>query len=652
MLSRVDAHASGQTQWSYSATMAFISALCVVVVGHDLFRTWQDRNHQLENARREVANLAWAAEQHAEDVFRLASTRLIGLGERVAAEGTDPGQLERLRRLMAQQQSGVPTPLSWAVIGETGDLLTNGEPVVPRLYFADRDYFQYHRAHDDPDPHVSLVPDPGIGDNSSVVVSRRVTRADGTFAGVVASAIDVAWFQSFYATLDLGHDGVAGLYRDDGLLLVRQPFLEKAAGGNAQTFALVRDLLPQASLGSYETASPLDGVTRIVSWRRVTGYPLVVIAALGKDEQLATWRTGAAEHLLAAFVFAVLLGFIGFRLVGQVHRLRHAEQATAAATEEARTAAAQYRLIAENASDMVVTIDLQFVRRYVSPGCRDLLGYEPEELTDGTPLSLTHPEDVERITASLREMAAGRDRDLITNRVRHRDGHWVWVEVSLRLIRDPDTGAALEICTALRDITQRLATEAALRESERELQRSNADLLEVKLLNVASQHARALLEASLDPMVAISADGKITDVNEATVKITGVSRDALLGTDFCDYFTRPERAREGYRQAFAKGAITDFSLTIRHRNGTLTEVLYNASVYKDLAGHVLGVFAAARDVTALKRAEAEIAEQRRKELDRLAELELYERLTVGRELKMIDLKREILELQAKAAAAG
>ncbi len=161
----------------------------------------------------------------------------------------------------------------------------------------------------------------------------------------------------------------------------------------------------------------------------------------------------------------------------------------------------------------------------------------------------------------------------------------------------------------------------------------------------ASQYARSLIEASLDPLVTISPDGKITDVNEATVRVTGVPRHKLIGTDFSDYFTAPDQAREGYRQVFAEGYVTDYPLTIRHRDGRLTDVLYNASVYKDASGKVLGVFAAARDVTARKRAEAEVAEQRARELERLAELERFQRLTVGRELKMIELKKEIAELK-------
>ena len=165
----------------------------------------------------------------------------------------------------------------------------------------------------------------------------------------------------------------------------------------------------------------------------------------------------------------------------------------------------------------------------------------------------------------------------------------------------------------------------------------------------ASQYARSLIEASLDPLVTISADGKITDVNEASVKVTGVSREKLIGTDFSDYFTEPSKAQEGYRQVFEKSFVADYPLTIRHTSGNLTDVLYNASVYKDYKDNVLGVFAAARDITAQKQlAEREIAE-REKELMRIEELERFRKLTVGRELKMMELKKEIQELQTKVA---
>ena len=168
----------------------------------------------------------------------------------------------------------------------------------------------------------------------------------------------------------------------------------------------------------------------------------------------------------------------------------------------------------------------------------------------------------------------------------------------------------------------------------------------------AAEYARSLIEASLDPLVTISPAGKITDVNQSTIRVTGVTREELIGTDFSDYFTEPEKARETYQQVFSKGFVTDYPLTMRHKLGKQTNVLYTASLYKDVRGNVLGVFAAARDVTAQRQAETEVAEQRTRELERLAELERFQRLTVGRELKMIELKKEIADLRNPLSTGG
>ncbi len=114
---------------------------------------------------------------------------------------------------------------------------------------------------------------------------------------------------------------------------------------------------------------------------------------------------------------------------------------------------------------------------------------------------------------------------------------------------------------------------------------------------------RSLIEANLDPLVTIGRNGKITDVNVATEQVTGYSKNELIGTDFSDYFTEPEKARTGYQQVFTDCEVRDYPLEIQHKDGHITPVLYNASVYKDENGEVIGVFAAARDITERKKAE-------------------------------------------------
>ena len=129
---------------------------------------------------------------------------------------------------------------------------------------------------------------------------------------------------------------------------------------------------------------------------------------------------------------------------------------------------------------------------------------------------------------------------------------------------------------------------------------------DVTAQKLASQYARSLIEASLDPLFTISPAGKITDMNNASVNITGKSREDLIGTDFFDYFTEPQKARIGYQEVFSKGFVSDYPLTIKDH--TLTDVLFNGSVYKDEHGNVLGVVVVARDITDRKRIEKELTE--------------------------------------------
>ena len=130
---------------------------------------------------------------------------------------------------------------------------------------------------------------------------------------------------------------------------------------------------------------------------------------------------------------------------------------------------AQFRLLAENASDMISRLAINGQVLYVSPACKTILGYTPEELMGTISFDLIHEKD----RAFIQSIFKGNRYDVthtVTYEAIHKDGHYVWLESSARAILDPKTNTVIEIQTASRDITERKKAEKALQEAHNNLQ--------------------------------------------------------------------------------------------------------------------------------------------------------------------------------------
>ena len=131
-----------------------------------------------------------------------------------------------------------------------------------------------------------------------------------------------------------------------------------------------------------------------------------------------------------------------------------------------RRSEARYRLLARSASDIIFQSTPDGVFTYVSPACRAMLGYEPEELVGRHTAELAHPADMERLWRFKREMFAGADALTVSFRCRRKDGTYVWIETTVRALRDPETGALQEAIGVTRDIDERKRAEEEARQRE------------------------------------------------------------------------------------------------------------------------------------------------------------------------------------------
>lgn len=254
------------------------------------------------------------------------------------------------------------------------------------------------------------------------------------------------------------------------------------------------------------------------------------------------------------------------------------------AIEQLRRSEARYRSLYENNLDAVMLANPDGTIISANSSAQIMFGMNEEEICQAGRDGLLVND--ERCSAAIGERhETGRMHAELS--YRRKDGSTFEGEVTSNVFTDAD--GSVKTSVIVRDITERKKAEEALRRSE--------------VWKATSFYARNLIEASLDPLIMIDAKGKISDVNKATELMTECSRQQLVGRDFSDFFTDPDKAKAIYKMVFEAGLVKDYLLTIRSSSGKTTDVLYNAVIFRNESGDIKGIFAAARDVTELKRIE-------------------------------------------------
>lgn len=305
---------------------------------------------------------------------------------------------------------------------------------------------------------------------------------------------------------------------------------------------------------------------------------IFVSGALGEELAIDLLKKGATDYVLKDRMSRLAPAVT--RAMQEVEEKIERKRAEDALKESEN----RYRSIFENTGTATIIIDENKKIVLANKRFEQLAGLAIKEIEGKISWDeFVHPDDLGK-AADLNEKC-GQFTGEATNdcefRIMNRKGHVYHVLASIAWI--PPTRKQV---LSLLDIT-------LLKEAEKEKRE-------------ASLYARSLIEASLDPLVTIDSDGRITDVNNATAAIIGLPRKHLIGSDFSGYFTEPDKAHDGYLEVFAKGFIRDFPLVIRHSSGKVTNVLYNASLYKNESGEIQGVLANARDITERLEAEREI----------------------------------------------
>lgn len=255
------------------------------------------------------------------DIARSVET--LNLSLEIAANNLKLPGLDRLSPEMRQlvlfdHPTSNRYPVSVFVVDETGQIRFDSRNVVPpKQNLADREHFQVHKDNDSVGLFISRPLVSRVNGRTLVAFSRRLSNPDGSFGGIVLSAMLQDYFESAFKDISLGPGGSVTLVRTDGIVLMRWPYREDFIGSNIKRAELFRHF-PHAPAGHFESFAVSDGTRRLFAYSQVNGLPLIVVVGQSLNDVFAPWwrqafAIGALVLVLCALT-VLLAGFLNREL--------------------------------------------------------------------------------------------------------------------------------------------------------------------------------------------------------------------------------------------------------------------------------------------------------------------------------------------------
>ena len=438
------------TRHSPSSARFWTVAVSLVVAGFCAASVMMLRDLRRDTWTQAATSELNLAKALAEDVDR--DLELFDLSLRAVADGLSGPDLAnlspRLQDMMLSDRAATGRYLgSMLVLDRDGKVTRGWAPGLVGADLADREYFKALKADPDQGLYVSAPFHRRVtGDDAVIALSRSLRAAEGSFAGVVVGLVQLDYFQRLLSRVDLGRQGSAHLFLIDGTCIMQLPYEATNIGRSFAGSPNFRTFLT-ASSGSFSGTASRDGRQRMYSFAHVGHLPMIVDVGLAEDDIFGVWRTKTAVIGVALAALCAIAGGLGLKLARQLERTSRSERRLSESE-------AEYRLLADNAQDVIMRLDPSLSRTYVSPACRTVLGYEPEELIGRSPKEVVHPDDWPTVLNLLLTAREGRSDIQAVYRVRHRDGSFVWVEG--RYVRLSSKGGFIAV---LRDVTLRKQAE-------------------------------------------------------------------------------------------------------------------------------------------------------------------------------------------------
>jgi diguanylate cyclase (GGDEF)-like protein/PAS domain S-box-containing protein len=437
-------------------TFALIMTACVL--GVMAWKALDAKKTALASGGADIQNLAHSLAEHASHTMQAVDIAMAGMVDLLKYRDPEP---DRFNKYLADTAKTLPQLRGIGVADAKGNWTYSSLAEMPRHTIADRDYFAYHRDTPDSALRISELLQSRINERSSMIVlSKRITKLDGSFGGVVAAAIDKDYFNGFYRTFQLGPDGGISLIRNDGTLLIRWPQSDRST--DLSKTDLFTKHLKQSQVGYYKITSPFDGIVKHLGYERTPNYPMVVTVAMSEDWLLSEWWKGLRTDVIVAGVLLCMVLLLAAVLALQF-RFRNRIERTLRESE------AHYRLLANNIADIIILIDARGLLRYVSQSVEPVLGLRAKDLIGKSCFALIHPEDREAVMQATTRLGSAASVSTVVFRHYRGDGTPAWVESKFKLALETSGATGKEFLCVIRDVTERKRMEDELTQLNRRL---------------------------------------------------------------------------------------------------------------------------------------------------------------------------------------
>ncbi|MBP8036791.1 MAG: PAS domain-containing protein [Negativicutes bacterium] len=494
----------------------------------------------VRNIEQNNDQLVRAYEEHVRRSLHAVEEQMLLIKAEYERAGVSPAVRTMIRRATAN-----PLITQILVLNPAGEIITSVVPGKPGVNYRDRSFFATHIATD---TQATFISEPLNGRNTnkiSVYLSRRLNAVGGSFAGVVAIAVESAYFSGYYHTMGFQPGQSLRIVGLDGIIRASWFDGHSEVGVDLRQTDFWNKYCKQNACGNFLARDKVFGTPRFVSYRTMPDYPLVVQVGIVADTALAEYRTRRNLYIGAALVCSILTILLtGLSLINAIWQRRKDER---------------WKLVVEGVNDGIWDWDARTGRVYSSDRFKEILGFKQGEIGDSRDewVSRCHPGDLDRVLQAIDAHKAGLTPHYNEiHRFRCKDGAYKWVRSRGKVMLD-ESGNVMRMIGALTDMDAEKKAADALMQSEQALCESQ-------------EKYKTVLEQAFDAVALIDpTTGEFVEVNRRFTEWFGFSLpgDAPLYRSHILFDEETQRTHDWL--LLKQGYLPVERRMFRHKNGSL-----------------------------------------------------------------------------------